>query len=163
MDILSTVKRALGVSHLDEHEEDYHDEYDTNEDDDRSSFVRGRFDSHARSQAGEKSSTYSKVVTMPTDKDMKVVYVIPESYDDARSVSDNLKAFAPVIVKLEKLEQSEAQRVIDFIMGACYTLDGRVQEIKEDVFLIAPSMVEIELDFDDVSTAKSGSFFSKFL
>lgn len=106
----------------------------------------------------------SKVVTLQNDMtDYKVVVFSPNRYDDARVVCDNLKAFSPVIVKLDKLSKDEAQRVVDFVMGACYTMDGHVQEIKDDVFLVAPSMIPIEHEEEEPSTLKGASFlFKKF-
>jgi cell division inhibitor SepF len=160
MGILDSVKKVLGVWQISD-DDDYMEEQ--SEFESYSAYSRGRAGAAEKAQPEEKTP-YSKVVPMPTiDKNLKVVYISPREYDDARVVCDRLKAFAPVVVKLDLLEQNEAQRVIDFIMGACYTLDGHVQEIKEDVFLVAPSMVNIEKVLGDVSTVKSGSFFSKFL
>ena len=157
MDIFANMKRIFGISQFDHDEEDYEDGY----------YEDSRYERPERRHfdvpESKKPDSHGKVLTMPMEREMKVVVISPLSYDDARAVCDDLKAFCPVIIKLDRVDRAEAQRIIDFVMGACYTLDGHVQEIKDDVFLVAPSMVDIQKDLGDVRSPKPGSFFTKFL
>lgn len=109
----------------------------------------------------------NKIVSIgPEMTDMKVVVLSPLDYNDARQVCECLKSYSPVIVKLERLGREEAQRVVDFISGACYTMDGNVKSIREDIFLITPSIVPIETKGEpipsDTKSPSSPTFFTRF-
>lgn len=70
--------------------------------------------------------------------DMKMVVFHPVAYDDAQSIADNLKSGKPIIVNMEELDGETAQRVLDFLLGAVYALDGTVSKISRGIFLVAP-------------------------
>jgi len=77
----------------------------------------------------------------------------PDSFDDAREVCDQLKSKKPVVVNLEGLTKETAQRVIDFLSGSVYALDGDIQKVSSGIYMIAPSNVDIMSNFrDDLRT-----------
>jgi cell division inhibitor SepF len=39
-----------------------------------------------------------------------------------------------------------AERIIDFLNGVTYALDGTVEKIGDKVYLFAPANIEVELD-----------------
>ncbi len=73
----------------------------------------------------------------------KLVVFMPVSYEDTQNVIDNLKGHKPIILNLEQIEVDVAQRVLDFISGACYALNGKMQKISARVFIVAPASVAI--------------------
>ena len=75
---------------------------------------------------------------------MKMIVYHPVCYDDAQNIVDNLKNRRPVIVNMEELEGSCAQRVLDFLLGAIYALNGTVNKISRGLFLVAPREVDVE-------------------
>lgn len=75
---------------------------------------------------------------------MKMIVYHPVCYDDAQSIVDNLKNRRPVIVNMEELEGSCAQRVLDFLLGAIYALNGTINKISRGIFLVAPRDVDVE-------------------
>lgn len=90
-----------------------------------------------------------KVVNIHTTTQLKVVVLTPESFDEAREIADNLKAKRPVVINLEGLEKDIARRIVDFLSGAVYSLDGNIQKISSGIFLVAPYNVGIMGDFRD--------------
>ena len=66
--------------------------------------------------------------------DMKMVVFHPVVYDDAQSIADNLKSSKPIIVNMEELDGATAQRVLDFLLGAVYALDGSISKISRGIF-----------------------------
>ncbi len=85
----------------------------------------------------------SKVVDLPPSSGMKMVVYQPTSYDDTQNIIDFLKARKPVIVNLEMLEIDVAQRVLDFISGAIYSLNGGIHKVSKGIFVLAPMNVDI--------------------
>jgi cell division inhibitor SepF len=91
----------------------------------------------------------NKVVNIHSSSQFKMVIMQPENLDDAQDICDHLKDKKPVVVNLEDLEKEIAQRVVDFLSGAVYSLDGNIQKVSNGIFLIAPSNVDIMGDFKD--------------
>jgi cell division inhibitor SepF len=91
----------------------------------------------------------NKVVNIHSNNQFKVVIMQPENLEDAREVCDHLKNKKPVIVNLEDITKEMAQRVIDFLSGSVYALDGDIQKVSAGIFLIAPNNVDIMGDFKD--------------
>ncbi len=100
-------------------------------------------------QTFTKKPQSSKVVNIHSNSQFKVVIMQPETFDDARDVCDHLKNKKPVIINLENLTKETAQRVVDFLSGSVYALDGDIQKVSTGIFMIAPSNVDIMGNFKD--------------
>lgn len=85
----------------------------------------------------------------------KVVVYQPVSYDDTQNIVDNLKERKPVIINLETLDIELAQRVLDFISGAVYALDGTIQKVARGIFVIAPRNIDIAGNIPEESRGKN--------
>ena len=90
-----------------------------------------------------------KGVNINTTTQLKVVVVTPESFDEAKDIAEHLKQKKPVVINLEGVEKDIARRIVDFLSGAVYSLDGNIQKISTGIFLIAPYNVGIMGDFKD--------------
>ncbi len=108
-------------------------------------------------QSISKKSQQNKVVNIHTNNQLKVVIMQPETFDDARDVCDHLKNKKPVVVNVESLNKETAQRVVDFLSGSVYGLDGDIQKVSSGIFLIAPNNVDIMGDYKDELKSK-GAF-----
>jgi cell division inhibitor SepF len=96
-----------------------------------------------------KKPQQSKVVNIHSNNQFKMVVMQPENFDDAREVCDHLKSKKPVVVNLENLNKETAQRVVDFLSGSVYGLDGDIQKVSSGIFVIAPNNVDIMGEFKD--------------
>jgi len=67
-------------------------------------------------------------------------------FNDARIAADGLKGGQQQIVNLERATPQMAERIIDFLNGVTYALDGAVEKIGDRIYLFAPANVLIELD-----------------
>jgi len=85
-----------------------------------------------------------QVVSLHAQRQMRVTVVEPTSFDDVQGIADNLKNRRPVIINLEQAEPGLAKRVVDFVSGATYALDGSMQKVGKGIFLFVPSNVDIE-------------------
>lgn len=91
----------------------------------------------------------SKVVNIHSTSQLKVVIMQPDNFDDAQEICDHLKNKKPVVINLEDIEKGDAQRIIDFLSGSVYALEGSIQKVTNGIFLIAPSNVDIMGDFKE--------------
>ena len=102
-------------------------------------------------------SKKGKVVNIHTTTQLKVVVIQPLTYSDSQDIADHLKAKKPVVVNLEKVEKDVARRIVDFLSGAVYALDGSMQKVSNGILLLAPYNVGIMGDFSDELKTK-GAF-----
>lgn len=84
-----------------------------------------------------------KVLDIHTASQVKMVIYQPSSFDHTSEICDNLKQRKPIIVNLENVDGELARRILDFMSGAVYALDGNLNKISGGIFLAAPSNVEI--------------------
>lgn len=129
------------------------DEYET----DREPEVREeRTPQPVKAAASKASKTASrlqnpKVAPMRTRKQggMEVCVIRPRSMEDAHEITETLQEGCTVILNMEGLELSLAQRLIDFSSGSCYALHGALQKISNYIFIITPPGVDISGDFQE--------------
>ena len=84
-----------------------------------------------------------ETVPMPNVAAMKMIVYHPVSYEDAQNIIDNLKSRKPVIVNMEELDVAAAQRILDFISGAIYAINGTIAKISRGIFVVAPNNYDV--------------------
>ncbi|MBP5493432.1 MAG: cell division protein SepF [Clostridiales bacterium] len=75
----------------------------------------------------------------------QVVILQPDSIRSSQAVCDHIRAGHTVICNIENVDRSVAQRVIDYISGAAYSIDGNVKPIDQNrkTFVVAPRSVSL--------------------
>lgn len=142
---------------LGEYVDDEYDEYDEYDDYEERTPERRDYVDYAPRSASQTSSrrssnaasSNSQVVSIHTNVQMQVVIIKPECYEDAQEICDQVKSKKPVVVNLEKVEYPIAQRIMDFLSGTCYSLEGSIQRVANNIFIIAPENVDISGDFKE--------------
>lgn len=84
----------------------------------------------------------------------------PVSFDDARLAADGLKEGKQQIINLEKTTPAMSERIIDFLNGVTYALNGFVEKVGDRVYLFAPSNTMIDAP-DDIEKSSVGLFERK--
>ena len=74
----------------------------------------------------------------------KVIIREPKDYSDAQNIADCLKESLPVFVNLQRLDKGQGRRIIDFLSGTIYAVDGEIQRVGNDLFLCTPKTVETD-------------------
>ena len=89
------------------------------------------------------SGKNAQVVSIHSQKQMRVVVMEPATFEEAQNIADQLKSRRPVVVNLENAEKDLAKRLVDFISGTTYALNGNMQKVGNGVFLFVPANVDI--------------------
>ena len=76
----------------------------------------------------------------------EVMVVSPKSFDESLEISKNLIDRKTVVLNLELLDHEQSQRIVDFLAGATYALNGHQQKIGEGVFIFTPNNVNISAE-----------------
>jgi len=145
----------------DEHDDGYYDE----ERDDRS--YRGRdYDdeysndpaptpqwSEKRTKTAARQAQNNKVLEMHGKGNgsyhSEVVIRHPMDVAEAAKICDCVRDNKTCVIDLTGMDRAMAQRIADFLGGACYALDGCVQRVSNDIFVIVPDGVRVTADLQD--------------
>lgn len=106
------------------------------------------------------TSKKNKVVGMPGMQQVKVIISQPSTFEQSEEICEHLKEKKSIIVNLEYVNKDVARRIVDFISGAVYGLDGNIQKISNSIFLVAPFNYEItnEVMKEDIKNKLSVSW-----
>lgn len=86
----------------------------------------------------------NNVVSIHSQKNVRVVLSEPRSYDETQGIADHLRSRRSVVVNLQRVRADQAMRIIDFLSGTVYALNGNIAKIGSNSFLCTPESVEIE-------------------
>ena len=92
---------------------------------------------------------------------VNVVVIEPETFNDAQQIAGNLQKKKPVVINFEKTETETAKRIIDFISGTMYALNGEIKKIGHNVFLCAPNNVNVSYNEDGKTMAVDMSWLKR--
>lgn len=85
----------------------------------------------------------------------------PKSLDDAQVCADCLKARRPVVVNLKALEDYKARRVLDFLGGVVYAIDGHMEQAGDGIYILAPGNMLITAEGDEQPVAADSDLWSE--
>lgn len=91
-------------------------------------------------QVSHKPATKSRV----SASNMIITVHEPLSYDESPLIVDDLRDFKAVVLNFEQLDVDVKRQIFDFVSGALYALDGKMQKVNKDIFILAPNNVEID-------------------
>ena len=78
----------------------------------------------------------------------EVVLFRPNSFNDTSKAADDLRNRRAVIVNMENVDKAMARRVVDFLSGCVYALDGDVKKIAQSAYLFCPHNMDIVGDLE---------------
>ena len=89
---------------------------------------------------------------------MQVVLVKPERFETAAEIADHLRDKRAVLVNLETTPKDVTRRLVDFLSGVAYAIDGKVKKVAANTYIITPPSVNLVGDLmDELET--TGAYF----
>lgn len=67
----------------------------------------------------------------------------PGAFEQARELAERLRAGEAVILDLNACEREVARRILDFLTGVLWAVDGEVHRVGEGIVLLAPGGVAV--------------------
>ncbi len=116
---------------------------------DESALVHPPSESRGRGGVSAVSATTTgseRGVVRPLPTTNKPEVVSPNRFDDVQTVADAFKAVQPVIINLQGVDRDLSRRLIDFASGLCYGLEGEMERVADQVFLLTPRGAEVSAD-----------------
>ena len=96
----------------------------------------------AEEEPVEGAQKKNKVVNIHATTQLKVVLVKPDRFENASEIADQLKDKRTVVLNLESTNKDVARRLVDFLSGCAYALDGKIKKIAISTYIITPYNVD---------------------
>ena len=162
MSILDNLKRFV-QPYSDDGYDEYDDEMDELQEEELESTPRSRrtspfasvedsepaFNAPATSATASSSSFSGQVLNMGSGK-QEVVLFHAKSFDSAAKAADELRRKKAVILNMENVDKSLTRRVVDFLSGSVYALDGSVKKIAQSTYLFCPHNMDVVGDLENI-------------
>ena len=103
----------------------------------------------AAAPAASTPSFGGQVLNMNAGK-QEVVLFHAKTFDDAAKAADELCKRKAVILNMENVDKALTRRVVDFLSGAVYALDGRVKKVAQSTYLFCPHNMDISGDLENI-------------
>lgn len=84
-----------------------------------------------------------RVVNINANTQLQVVLVKPDRFDQASEIADHLRDKQAVVLNLESTNKDVARRLVDFLSGCAYALDGKIKKVAISTYLITPYNVGV--------------------
>ncbi len=91
----------------------------------------------------------SKVVNIHTTAQLQVVLVTPDRFENVSEIAEHLRDKHAVLLNLEKTDRDVARRLVDFLSGCAYALDGKIKKVAVSTYIITPYNVDLVGDLID--------------
>lgn len=104
----------------------------------------------------ERTSNNKIVPIRTTQRGLEVCIMKPSSFEDSQDICDMLLTGRATVVNLEGFDPDEAQRVMDFISGCVYAINGKLHQISRYIFIFSPESIDISGDYSDIVNEEMG-------
>ncbi|UQS85544.1 cell division protein SepF [Apilactobacillus apisilvae] len=90
-----------------------------------------------------------KIVSINDNKksDSKISVFEPRIYSDVKVIAKKLINNYAVIINFDNADDKTTKRIIDFLNGVIFTIDGKIERISELVFLFSPHSYDVDGEF----------------
>ena len=89
-----------------------------------------------------------QVVSMATGSKQEVVLFRPTSFNDTSQAADDLRNRKAVVLNLENVDKAMSRRVVDFLSGCVYAVDGSVKKVAQSAYIFCPHNMDVVGDLE---------------
>ena len=182
--MLDVIKNALGYLKFSDDEEEYEDYTDDDYDEDEAEKEKTFLKTKQKEVSRLEEKRFASVQEMPipkeeqpepkrysrmertnsnkivpirtTSKGLEVCIMKPTSFEDSQDICDMLLAGRATVVNLEGFDPDDAQRIMDFISGCVYSMNGKLHQISRYIFIFSPDSIDISGDYQELVDAGIG-------
>ena len=99
--------------------------------------------------AAPTSGAFSNSVLSSGNK-QEVVLFHAKTFDDAAKAANELRRKKAIILNMENVDKALTRRVVDFLSGSVYALDGSVKKIAQSTYLFCPHNMDVVGDLESL-------------
>ena len=159
MDELKKLTRPYNEEDMDEYDYDEEEEDDLEaEPEPAPAPRRSGFAAPETNTAAPRRTGPAKVVNLNNNSAMQVILVKPDRFDTVSEIADHLRDKKAIVLNLESTNKDVARRLVDFLSGVAYALDGKIKKVAISTYILTPYNVEIVGDLVE-ELENSGVYF----
>ena len=95
-----------------------------------------------------------QVLNMHSGK-QEVVLFHAKTFDDAAKAADELRKRKAIILNMENVDKALTRRVVDFLSGSVYALEGSVKKVAQSTYLFCPHNMDVTGDLEAQAEVES--------
>lgn len=155
--LFGKLRDIVGLPGADDYEEDYayddevmvDEDYDEEYEDEVMQPITSEADEFTPAPEHELAPKVDNVVGMPgsgrfwSGSASEVLVMEPKSFEEMPQVIQSLRDRKSVVLNLTMMDAAQAQRAVDFVAGATFTIDGHQERVGESIFLFTPNCVQV--------------------
>lgn len=105
-------------------------------------------------EKAKSAKTSDAVKALSANKDSHLVLFEPRAYSETQEIAIYLKQKRAAVVNLHRLQKEQSKRVIDFLSGVIFAIEGDIQQIGPKIFLCTPKNIGVSgnITMDDSET-----------
>lgn len=97
----------------------------------------------AQSMTRTQAKPRGTLISLPSPKKQEVVILEPGTFAEAREIAEALKVKKCIILNMRRTDKELSRRIVDFLSGISYALDGYTQKVADQIYLFTPAHIEI--------------------
>lgn len=94
------------------------------------------------------TSSYSSSSVLSSSNKQEVILFHAKSFDDAAKAANELRKKKAIILNMENVDKALTRRVVDFLSGSVYALDGSVKKVAQSTYLFCPHNMDVVGDLE---------------
>ena len=99
------------------------------------------------------SKTSDAIKALNANKDSQLILFEPRAFAETQDIANYLKQKKAAVINLHRLQKEQSKRVVDFLSGVIFAIEGDIQRIGPRIFLCTPKNIgvsgTIDLDEED--------------
>ncbi|BAU27507.1 cell division inhibitor SepF [Aneurinibacillus soli] len=101
---------------------------------------------YAKPARKSRAASGNNVVSLHAVKEQspRLMLVEPKSYEEVQDISDHLCSRRGVVINLQRVPNEQAKRIIDFLGGTIYAINGTIQRVGHKTFLCLPESMDVQ-------------------
>lgn len=105
-------------------------------------------------EKAKSTKTSDAVKALSANKDSHLVLFEPRAYSETQEIAIYLKQKRAAVVNLHRLQKEQSKRVIDFLSGVIFAIEGDIQQIGPKIFLCTPKNIGVtgNITMDDTES-----------
>jgi len=110
---------------------------------------------HVATHRSNSNAQSQNNLSMSSGSAIELKVVRPKSFDAISQIADHLISNRTVVINLEDATKEDSQRMVDFLLGVIYTIDGDIKKVAQNTWVITPKIVEVSSDHQRQSKGES--------
>ena len=91
---------------------------------------------------------------------LELKVIRPDRWENVNQIADHLINHRTVVLNLEAANKETARRMIDFLLGVVYTIEGDIKKVANNTWVITPSNVDLSQEQQSKQSPRMDSYDS---